>query len=52
MYETQIQNFPWGDGLAGFEPELRRDWSSRNAKTPWERAMDSVRETWEDTGRR
>lgn len=30
------------------EPEVQRDWSQRNPATPWERAKESVRETWEN----
>jgi len=30
------------------EPELQRDWSGRNPTTPWDRAKESIRETWED----
>lgn len=29
------------------EPEFRRDWESRNAGSPWERAKDAVRHAWE-----
>ncbi len=29
------------------EPELRRDWESRNAGSPWEKAKDAVRHAWE-----
>jgi len=34
----------WSD----VEPEVQRDWSQRNPATPWERAKESVRETWEN----
>lgn len=33
----------WND----MEPEVRRDWESRHAGSPWERAKDAVRHAWE-----
>jgi uncharacterized protein (TIGR02271 family) len=30
------------------EPEFQRDWSQRNPGKPWDRAKESVRETWEN----
>jgi uncharacterized protein (TIGR02271 family) len=36
-----------GRGWAEAEPELRRDWERRYPQTPWDRAKDAVRDTWE-----
>jgi uncharacterized protein (TIGR02271 family) len=33
----------WND----MEPEVRRDWESKHAGSPWERAKDAVRHAWE-----
>ena len=30
------------------EPQLERDWTQRNPSTPWARARESVRDTWEN----
>jgi uncharacterized protein (TIGR02271 family) len=31
------------------EPDVRRDWERRNPNTPWDRARDRIRETWDET---
>ena len=31
------------------EPEVRQDWERRNPSTPWDRARERIRDTWEDT---
>jgi len=38
----------WSD----VEPDMRRDWSERNPGRPWDRASESVRETWENVTNR
>ena len=30
------------------EPEVRRDWERRNPNTPWDRARERIRDTWDD----
>jgi uncharacterized protein (TIGR02271 family) len=35
----------WGD----IESDVRQDWERRNPNTPWDRARERIRETWEDT---
>ncbi len=30
------------------EPQLRSDWERRYPKTPWDRARESIRDTWEN----
>jgi uncharacterized protein (TIGR02271 family) len=42
---SEYRGRPWNE----VEPELQRDWSRRNPTSPWERAKESVRETWENT---
>ena len=37
-----------GRSWTDVEPEFQRDWSTRHPETPWDRARESVRETWED----
>jgi uncharacterized protein (TIGR02271 family) len=53
-YGYDMRNQPQyrGRGWSEVEPEFQRDWSQRNPGTPWERAKDSVRESWEDTADR
>jgi hypothetical protein len=52
-YGYEMRNRPeyrsrdWGTA----EPELRRDWSSRYPNTPWDKARESIRETWEEKTR-
>jgi hypothetical protein len=29
------------------EPDLRRDWEQRHPDTPWDRVMNSIRDTWD-----
>jgi hypothetical protein len=29
------------------EPAFERDWTRRNQNTPWERAKESIRDSWE-----
>jgi uncharacterized protein (TIGR02271 family) len=43
--QPEYRGRTWND----VEPELQRDWTTRNPATPWERAKDSVREAWENT---
>jgi len=41
-----------GRSWSEVEPEFERDWKRRHPDTPWERAQESVRQTWENrTGR-
>jgi len=42
--QPQYRGRVWSD----VEPEIRRDWTQRHPQTPWERAKESVRETWEN----
>jgi uncharacterized protein (TIGR02271 family) len=37
-----------GRSWSEVEPALQRDWTERNPSTPWDRAKESVRETWEN----
>jgi uncharacterized protein (TIGR02271 family) len=37
-----------GRGWDEVEPDLRRDWERRNPNTPWDRARERIRETWDD----
>ncbi len=30
------------------ESDVRQDWERRNPNTPWDRARERIRETWED----
>lgn len=61
-YEDYAQAYRYGSTLAGderyrgyrwteAEPNLRKDWESRNAGTPWEKAKDAVRYGWEKVTR-
>lgn len=36
-----------GRSFSDLEPDLRRDWTQRNPSMPWDRARDSVRESYE-----
>jgi len=47
-YEMREQPNYRGRSWNEVEPELQRDWSGRNPTTPWDRAKESIRETWED----
>ena len=42
--QPQYRGRAWSD----VEPEFQRDWTRRNPGTPWERAKESVRESWEN----
>ncbi len=57
-YEDYVPAYQYGSQLAGsqsyqgskwvdVEPEVQRDWESRYAGTPWEKAKDAVRAGWE-----
>jgi len=48
-YEMRDRPDYRGRAWSDVEPEFQRDWSRRNPNTPWERAKESVRETWENT---
>jgi len=37
-----------GRSWTEIEPQLERDWTQRNPSTPWARARESVRDTWEN----
>ncbi len=41
--DDRYRGYRWDDA----EPNVRRDWESRNAGTPWEKAKDAVRYGWE-----
>lgn len=43
--EPQYRDRDWSE----VEPELRHQWELDEPDTPWERAMDSLREAWEET---
>lgn len=49
-YGHELRNRPEYRGRAwsDVEPEFQRDWTRRNPTMPWDRAKDSVRETWEN----
>ena len=49
-YGYALRNRPEyrGRSWSQVEPDLRRDWETRNPNTPWDRARESIRETWED----
>lgn len=46
--QPQYRGRAWSD----VEPEIQRDWTQRNPATPWERAKEFVRATWENTADR
>ena len=48
-YNMRSQPQYRGRSWADVEPEFQRDWSQRNPGTPWDRAKESVRESWENT---
>jgi hypothetical protein len=37
-----------GQSWSSAEPELRRDWESRHHDRPWDRAVDAIRDAWDD----
>jgi uncharacterized protein (TIGR02271 family) len=37
-----------GRSWSSVEPDLERDWTSRNPGKPWDTSRDSIRRTWED----
>jgi uncharacterized protein (TIGR02271 family) len=47
-YEMRDQPAYRGRSWNEVEPDLQRDWSGRYPSTPWDRAKESIRETWED----
>jgi uncharacterized protein (TIGR02271 family) len=49
-YAYELRNRPEYRGRRWdeVEPELRRDWERRNPNTPWDRARERIRETWDD----
>jgi len=47
-YELRSQPRYQGRRWEDVEPELRRDWEGRNPNTPWDRARDRIRATWDD----
>ncbi|HEY3058123.1 MAG TPA: YsnF/AvaK domain-containing protein [Chloroflexota bacterium] len=50
-YGYEMRNRPEyrGRRWADVEPDLNRDWSARHPDSPWDRARESIRETWEET---
>jgi uncharacterized protein (TIGR02271 family) len=40
-----------GRSWSSVEPDLERDWTSRNPGTPWVTSRDAIRRTWEDATR-
>jgi len=51
-YEMRSRPEYKGRQWSEVEPEFQRDWTQRNPRTPWDKASQAVRETWEDaTGR-
>jgi len=42
--QPEYRTRSWADA----EPALRRDWEQRYPDRPWDRARESVRETWDD----
>lgn len=61
-YEDYAPAYSYGSQLAGdqrytghrwneIEPEVRRDWESRNPGSAWEKAKDAVRYSWEKVTR-
>lgn len=61
-YEDYEPAYRYGSTMAGnekyrgsqwndVEPQIRTDWESNNAGTPWERAKDAVRYGWEKVTR-
>jgi uncharacterized protein (TIGR02271 family) len=49
-YGYELRNRPEysGRSWSDVESNARSDWERRNPNTPWDRARDAVRETWED----
>jgi uncharacterized protein (TIGR02271 family) len=47
-YDLRNRSEYRGRGWSEVEPDVRRDWETRNPNTPWDRARESIRETWED----
>jgi uncharacterized protein (TIGR02271 family) len=47
-YEQRSRPEYRGRTWTDVEPELQRDWTRRNPTTPWARASESVRETWQN----
>ena len=50
-YELRSRPEYRGRQWSEIEPDLERDWSRRNPTSPWSRARESVRETWENATR-
>ena len=38
-----------GRSWSEVESDVRRDWERRNPNTPWDRARENIRETWEES---
>jgi uncharacterized protein (TIGR02271 family) len=53
-YGYELRNRPEyrGRSWSEVEPEVQRDWTQRNPGTPWDRAKEAVRETWDSTAGR
>jgi len=49
-YGYELRNRPEyrGRSWSDVEPRFERDWTQRNAATPWARVRETVRETWEN----
>ena len=48
-YEMRSRPEYRGHSFSEVEPRMRSDWEQRYPNTPWDRARDSIRETWDDT---
>ena len=48
-YEMRSRPEYRGRSFDDVEPSVRSDWERRHPDTPWDRARDTVRETWEET---
>ncbi len=46
-YETRGRPEYRGRGWSDVEHEVQRDWTQRNPGKPWDRARESIRETWD-----
>jgi len=50
-YEARSRPEYRGRAFNEVEPSMRSDWERRYPNTPWDRARDSIRETWEEKTR-
>jgi uncharacterized protein (TIGR02271 family) len=48
-YEMRSRPEHRGRSFSDVEPSLRSDWERRYPNTPWDRARENIRETWEET---